>query len=133
MIDHMTLHVSNYEQSKKQLLAALEPLGFALIMELTQKEYADLPAPFFCGMGPKGKAELWLRPAATKEVTPMHVAFRAQNRREVDAFYKAAMHADLRDNGAPGLREDYHPHYYAAFVLTKDGHNIEVVCHTPEA
>ena len=60
------------------------------------------------------------------------VAFRAQNRKEVDAFYKAAMAAGGRDNGPPGLRPHYHENYYGAFVLDPDGHNIEVVCHTPE-
>ena len=60
------------------------------------------------------------------------VAFRPQNRKEVDAFYKAAMAAGGRDNGPPGLRPHYHESYYGAFVLDPDGHNIEVVCHTPE-
>lgn len=60
-----------------------------------------------------------------------HVAFSARNRAEVDAFYKAAMAAGGRDNGAPGLRPQYHADYYGAFVLDPDGNNIEAVCHTP--
>ena len=60
-----------------------------------------------------------------------HVAFVARNRAEVDAFYKAAMAAGGRDNGAPGLRPQYHPDYYGAFVLDPDGNNIEAVCHDP--
>jgi predicted lactoylglutathione lyase len=61
----------------------------------------------------------------------VHVAFAAASRADVDAFYKAAMAAGGRDNGPPGIREDYHPNYYAAFVLDPDGHNIEAVCHAP--
>jgi predicted lactoylglutathione lyase len=60
------------------------------------------------------------------------VAFAAQNRAQVDAFYKAAMAAGGKDNGKPGLRPEYHAHYYGAFVLDPDGHNIEAVCHRPE-
>jgi predicted lactoylglutathione lyase len=55
----------------------------------------------------------------------------AENREQVDAFYRAALAAGARDNGAPGLRPQYHANYYAAFVLDPDGHNIEAVCHRP--
>ena len=61
----------------------------------------------------------------------MHVAFLAEDRKTVDAFYKAAIAAGGRDNGKPGLRQHYHPDYYGAFVLDPDGHNIEAVCHRP--
>ncbi len=59
-------------------------------------------------------------------------AFRADNRKQVDAFYKAAVAAGGRDNGSPGLRPQYHANYYGAFVLDPDGNNIEAVCHTSE-
>ena len=62
---------------------------------------------------------------------PLHVAIVAKDRATVDAFYKAAMAAGGRDNGAPGIRAHYHPNYYGAFVLDPDGHNIEAVCHAP--
>ncbi|HKX40935.1 MAG TPA: VOC family protein, partial [Burkholderiaceae bacterium] len=62
----------------------------------------------------------------------IHVAFRVPTRAAVDAFYEAAMAAGGKDNGAPGLRPRYHPHYYGAFVLDPDGHNIEAVCHEAE-
>ena len=61
-----------------------------------------------------------------------HYAFRVESRAEVDAFYKAAMAAGGRDNGAPGPRPHYHEHYYGAFVLDPDGNNVEAVCHEPE-
>ena len=60
---------------------------------------------------------------------PIHIAFRVPSRAAVDAFYKAAIAAGGRDNGAPGLRPHYHPNYYGAYVLDPDGHNIEAVCH----
>lgn len=57
-----------------------------------------------------------------------HLAFQARDRAMVDAFYRAALDAGGRDNGAPGER-DYHPGYYGAFVLDPDGNNIEAVHH----
>ena len=63
---------------------------------------------------------------------PLHVAIVAKDRATVDAFYKAAIAAGGRDNGAPGIRAHYHANYYGAFVLDPDGHNIEAVCHKPE-
>ena len=63
----------------------------------------------------------------------VHVAFAASTRAQVDAFHRAALDAGGRDNGTPGLRPHYHPHYYGAFVLVPDGHNIEAVCHRPSA
>ena len=62
----------------------------------------------------------------------MHIAFRAENRQQVRDFYDAALAAGGKDNGAPGLREEYHPTYYGAFIIDPDGHNIEAVCHAPE-
>jgi len=61
-----------------------------------------------------------------------HLAWRASSRAQVDAFYQAAMAAGGKDNGAPGLRTDYHPNYYGAFVIDPEGNNIEAVCHLPE-
>jgi predicted lactoylglutathione lyase len=68
------------------------------------------------------------------EETPahLHLAFTAENRQQVDAFYRAALQAGAKDNGGPGLRPQYHANYYAAFVIAPDGHNIEVVCHAHE-
>ena len=63
----------------------------------------------------------------------LRMAFSATSRRQVDAFYQAALAAGGRDNGPPGLRPQYHAHYYGAFVIGPDGHNIEAVCHLPEA
>ena len=121
MLDHVGFAVRDYERSKAFYRAALGPLGYALIMEWEQ----------YAGFGVPPKPDFWIG-QGEPNVPPIHVAFRAQNRKEVDAFHKAAMAAGGRDNGPPGLRPHYHENYYGAFVLDPDGHNIEVVCHTPE-
>ena len=130
MIDHLTIVVSNYERSKAFYLAALAPLGFGAVMELTRELIPVLPVPATIGIGPAGKPELWLRPW-DEPITPVHIALRANDRAAVDAFYRAALEAGAKDNGPPGLRPHYHAHYWGAFVLDPDGHNIEAVCHAP--
>jgi catechol 2,3-dioxygenase-like lactoylglutathione lyase family enzyme len=121
IIDHIGLAVSNYERSKEFYSKALAPLDIRLIMEVDNA----------AGFGKQGKPEFWFGVRAGT-VQPLHVAFVAENRREVKAFYDAAIAAGGKDNGAPGLREIYHPDYYGAFVLDPDGNNIEAVCHLPE-
>jgi catechol 2,3-dioxygenase-like lactoylglutathione lyase family enzyme len=121
VIDHTGLTVADVARSKAFYRAALGPLGCALIMEWEQ----------YAGFGVPPKPDFWIGQGKAN-VSPIHVAFRAQNRKEVDAFYKAAMAAGGRDNGPPGLRPHYHENYYGAFVLDPDGHNVEAVCHTPE-
>lgn len=81
------------------------------------------------GYGVAPKPDLWIASGSPQEPR-VHIAFRADNREQVDAFYKAALAAGGRDNGPPGPRPHYHPGYYGAFVLDPDGHNIEAVCHS---
>ena len=126
MLDHTGFPVSGYARSKAFYLQALAPLGYALVMEVQQHEN-DAPA---AGFGANGKPDLWIGGEGGLQ-RPIHIAIAAQNRAAVDAFYRAAIAAGGKDNGAPGLRPHYHPNYYAAFVLDPDGHNIEAVCHTP--
>ncbi|MFL6663958.1 MAG: VOC family protein, partial [Rhizobacter sp.] len=76
-------------------------------------------------------SDLWISQGVAIS-PPIHIAFRVSSRAAVDAFYKAALAAGGKDNGAPGLRPQYHPNYYGAFVLDPDGHNIEAVCHDPQ-
>jgi catechol 2,3-dioxygenase-like lactoylglutathione lyase family enzyme len=129
MIDHLGFSVSDYERAKAFYLKALAPLGYGLVMEVTQESGAHAAA----GFGADGKPDFWIGAEGGKDGMnkPVHVAIAARNRASVDAFYKAAMEAGGRDNGAPGLRAHYHPNYYGAFVLDPDGHNIEAVCHSP--
>ena len=130
MIDHLGLNVKDYEKSKAFYLAALGPLGYELIMEMTREQIPELPSPKICGLGEGGKPDFWLAQIDPPH-TSQHLAFRAKNRAAVDAFYRAAIAAGARDNGPPGIREVYHPNYYGAFVIDLDGHNLEAVCHDP--
>jgi catechol 2,3-dioxygenase-like lactoylglutathione lyase family enzyme len=123
MFDHVVFGVSDYAASKAFFLKALEPLGVAVALE----------GPLGVEMSqPKGKSSLCLFQTDEKPAY-LHLAFTAENRRQVEAFHRAALEAGGKDNGAPGLRPHYHANYYAAFVIGPDGHNIEVVCHEPEA
>lgn len=121
MIDHIALNVSDLETSKAFYVQALEPLGIAILAEY----------PEAIGMGPDDKPIFWLVRRDPPN-TAVHVAFTAGDRATVDAFHAAALEADGTDHGAPGLREQYHPSYYGAFVLDPDGNNIEAVCHASE-
>jgi catechol 2,3-dioxygenase-like lactoylglutathione lyase family enzyme len=129
LLDHVTLVVSDYARSKAFYEKALAPLGVKMLMEYGTG----------CGFGRDKKPDFWIgqgptsfqTPEQLKIITPTHIAFSARSRDEVDAFYTAALAAGARDFGKPGLREVYHPHYYGAFVLDPDGHDIEAVIHGP--
>lgn len=128
MIDHIGFPVSDYARAKAFYTKALAPLGYNLVMELMQEERPDDRA---AGFGADGKPDFWIGGEGALN-KPVHIAIQAKDRASVDAFYKAALAAGGRDNGAPGLRAHYHPNYYGSFVLDPDGHNIEAVCHAPE-
>jgi predicted lactoylglutathione lyase len=83
------------------------------------------------GFGTEGKAFFWIGDGP-RTAGPVHIAFAAKSRAEVDSFYREGLAAGGKDNGAPGLRLHYHPNYYGAFLLDPDGNNIEAVCHKPE-
>ena len=122
MFDHVVFGVSDYAASKAFFLKALEPLGVAVVLE----------GPLGIELSADGKSSLCIRRTEEKPAH-LHLAFTAENRRQVEAFHRAALAAGGKDNGAPGLRPHYHANYFAAFVIGPDGHNIEVVCHEPEA
>ena len=127
MIDHIGFPVSDYERAKAFYLEALAPLGYSLVMEVTQEQNDGAAA---AGFGADGKPDFWIGGEGGLN-RPLHVAISASDRATVDAFHRAALAAGGRDNGAPGIRAHYHPNYYGAFVLDPDGHNIEAVCHAP--
>jgi catechol 2,3-dioxygenase-like lactoylglutathione lyase family enzyme len=129
MIDHIGFPVSDFERSKAFYLKALAPLDYSLVTEMMQERPPE-EAPA-AGFGAKGKPDFWIGGEGGLD-KPLHVAIVAKDRATVDAFYKAAIAAGGRDNGAPGIRAHYHANYYGAFVLDPDGHNIEAVCHKPE-
>jgi catechol 2,3-dioxygenase-like lactoylglutathione lyase family enzyme len=124
MFDHVVFGVSDYAASKAFFLKALEPLGVAVVSE----------GPLGVELSPpKSKASLCIRREIEEKPAHLHLAFVAENRQQVDAFYRAALEAGGKDNGPPGLRTQYNANYYAAFVIGPDGHNIEAVCHAPGA
>jgi catechol 2,3-dioxygenase-like lactoylglutathione lyase family enzyme len=125
MIDHLTINVSNILSSKQFYQQALAPAGYALLKEFP----ASVAGKEFAGFGPDGITNFWLIESTPNEPR-IHIAFRAENRAQVDAFYDAAIKAGGKDNGGPGVRAHYHANYYGAYVLDPDGHNVEVVCHT---
>jgi catechol 2,3-dioxygenase-like lactoylglutathione lyase family enzyme len=127
MIDHTGISVSNFAASKAFYTKALKPMGYELLMDLSAELTGHDAA---AGFGAPPKPDFWIS-GGKPNVPPIHVALRAASRAQVDAFYRAALAAGGRDNGAPGPRPDYHPNYYGAFVLDPDGHNIEAVCHEP--
>jgi catechol 2,3-dioxygenase-like lactoylglutathione lyase family enzyme len=121
MIDHTGIVVSDLKKSRKFYEQALAPLGYAMLFEV--------PGDVGMGFGEPPKPDFWIG-RGTPTVN-QHIAFRANSRAVVDAFYRAALAAGGTDNGAPGARPHYHANYYGAFVLDLDGHNIEAVCHAP--
>lgn len=123
MFDHVVFGVSDYARSKAFFLKALEPLGVGIASE----------GPLGIELcRPDSIASLCIRRVEEKPAH-LHLAFMAADRQQVRDFHRAALEAGGQDNGAPGLRPQYHAHYYAAFVIGPDGHNIEAVCHAPEA
>ncbi|MGO8801097.1 MAG: VOC family protein [Roseiarcus sp.] len=126
MFDHIGLRVKDVEASRKFYVAALAPLGVGAAME-----FAGHVGLGPVGSGRDGRPQFWLS-QGDPPASPLHFAFTARNRAEVDAFHAAALGAGARDNGAPGLRPHYHPNYYGAFAIDPDGHNIEAVCHSAE-
>jgi catechol 2,3-dioxygenase-like lactoylglutathione lyase family enzyme len=119
VLDHVGLAVSDLAAARAFYVAALEPLGFGVVMEF----------PGVIALGLAGQPELWMHQGAPS--APIHIAFHAADRARVDAFHAAALAAGGTDNGAPGLRPQYHPGYYGAYVLDPDGNNVEAVCHQP--
>ncbi|MBP1474954.1 VOC family protein [Frateuria sp. MAH-13] len=124
MFDHLGLPVTDLEHARRFYEQALQPLGIAVV-----KGFPDAVG-LAAGQGRKGEQELWLTRTGHAP-SPLHIAFAATTRAQVDAFHRAALAAGGRDNGAPGLRPQYHDGYYGAFVIGPDGHNLEAVCHLP--
>jgi catechol 2,3-dioxygenase-like lactoylglutathione lyase family enzyme len=121
MFDHVGFSVGDFSASRRFYAEALAPLGVGVL-----REGAD-----WAVIGKEGQDYLWFG-AYGPPSGPVHIAFAAENRAQVRAFYEAALRAGGRDNGPPGIRAHYHPNYYGAFVFDPNGHNVEAVCHKPE-
>lgn len=118
MFDHVVFGTSDYEASKAFFLKVLAPIGIEIVSEGT----------LGIELSSDGKSSLCIRRIEEKP-SHLHLAFVAENREQVNDFYRLALEAGAQDNGAPGLRPEYSGKYYAAFVFGPDGHNIEMVCH----
>ncbi|MGV8830967.1 MAG: VOC family protein [Devosia sp.] len=126
MIDHSGISVTDFDRSKAFYEQALAPLGSSFLVMVPPEHTGGVKVG---GFG-KDSAAFWLT-EGTAQKPPVHFAFAAQTRDQVDAFYQAAIAAGGTDNGKPGLRPHYHASYYGAFVHDPDGNNIEAVCHAP--
>lgn len=115
MFDHIGLHVWDLDASRRFYSQVLKPLGY----------HCDSSGT---GFGPKDSPALWLHKNGKDQPTRVHLAFRAATRDAVEQFHRAGIAAGGRDNGPPGLRADYGPAYFAAFLLDPDGNNVEAVC-----
>jgi|HubBroStandDraft_1064217.scaffolds.fasta_scaffold00037_77 catechol 2,3-dioxygenase-like lactoylglutathione lyase family enzyme len=127
MLDHVTIYVRNFAACEHFYVAALLPLGYAEEARFS----ADVTGiGDVIGYGPPGRPRFWIVPASAEHAAsgPFHVAFTATSDDDVNAFYRAAIDAGGRDNGAPGPRPQYRPDYYGAFVFDPDGNNVEAVC-----
>ena len=125
MLDHIGIKTTNYSAAKPFYDAAFAAIGASMMMQVPLEHTGG---KHVVGFG-RDRPVFWL-----SEGTPgsgQHIAFAARSRAEVDGFYRAALAAGGVDNGAPGLRPQYHPDYYGAFVLDPDGNNVEAVCHLP--
>ena len=118
MYDHIGLRVNDIDPSVRFYEAALKPLGH----QVCSRDESS------AGLGPRDAPALWLTADKGFKGRGVHVAFRAADHAAVDRFHKDGLNAGGRDNGAPGLRKDYSPKYYAAFLLDPDGNNVEAVC-----
>ena len=118
MYDHIGLRVKDLDATVRFYSAALGALGHV-------PGFSDASTASF---GPEGAPALWLYADAKLAHSLVHVAFSAPSRTAVDAFYRQGLKAGGRDNGAPGVRKDYSPAYYAAFLFDPDGNNVEAVC-----
>ena len=123
MLDHVGIGVSDYQRSKEFYEQALAPLGYSLLLE-----FSGAAAGF--GSDDGGRPSFFIEAHGEPARGRLHIAFGAESRELVDAFYAAALEAGGTDNGAPGIRW-YHDDYYGGYVLDPDGHNVEAVCHEP--
>lgn len=119
MFDHVIIDVADLGRARSFYERALGPLGYELVME-SDGRYA---------FGRAGRPDFWIVDRGTGDARGVHLGFWAGDQSAVDAFHREAIAAGASDNGAPGIRPDYHSTYYAAFVIDPNGHNIEAVHH----
>lgn len=135
MIDHIGIVVSNLAKSAEFYSKALAPISYVekanYHVVIGYGSSAPSSTPSSNTLPEAHSIPFWISQTKTpnQPISPVHIAFAADSTEKVDAFYEAAIKAGGKDNGKPGLRPQYHPGYYGAFVLDLDGHNVEVVFH----
>lgn len=120
MLDHITFQVSNLEKSREFYEKTLAKLGMSIVLTNDRETFYGF------GVGSDPYFEIVQSTKSRPAHKKIHVAFRANDKKMVRDWYKAALQAGAKDNGKPGPRKDYSPTYYAAFVIDRDGNNIEV-------
>jgi catechol 2,3-dioxygenase-like lactoylglutathione lyase family enzyme len=127
MFDHVSVGITDYAKARDFYDKVLAALGYRRVMEFEGHA---------CAYGPDEQTlAFWIglqESDAKVAGTGVHICFSAPNRKAVDAFHAEGLKAGGKDEGAPGLRPDYHPNYYAAFLFDRDGNKIEAVCHSPQ-
>ena len=118
MYDHIGIKVKDLDASVRFYGAALKALGH----EVGSRDDSS------AGIGPKDAPALWLYLDNSGGRTSTHIAFVANDRKAVERFYAEGLKAGGRGNGEPGVRSDYSPRYFAAFLFDPDGNNVEAVC-----
>jgi len=127
-LDHVSVGVADMKKAKAFYDAVLAPLGMVPVMpvEISGRLVG-------LGYGDDGHPSFWIQFPINGQAASMgngvHIGFRAKTRADVDAFYLAALEHGGIDDGAPGLRHEYHPNYYGAFVRDPNGNKIEACCH----
>ena len=124
ILDHVGIKVADFEKAMTFYREVLGTLGIKVLTEFS------FGPDKYAGFG-KDKPDFWIGTSDLQR-GGTHIAFLAASRAEVSAFHSVALSVGGRDNGGPGIRAHYHPHYYGAFVFDPDGNNIEAVCHKPE-
>jgi catechol 2,3-dioxygenase-like lactoylglutathione lyase family enzyme len=130
MLDHIGITVSDLERSKEFYRTALGPLRYELLKQTPSRISFGVTRGHGKSSDPGG--DFWMSPGSP-HLPRLHIAFNASSHAEVDSFFAAALAAGGVSNGPPGSRSQWHPHYYAAFVLDPDGYNIEAVCHAADS
>ena len=131
MIDHLSTYATDFPSTQAFYAAALGELGHTVQADMVFEQDPDLPGRRACAFGPEGRPMFWVI-EVRESYSPRHVAFSAEDRDAVAAFYNAGLSAGGNDLGPPGPRPIYHEHYFGAFLTDPDGNNVEAVCHAAQ-
>ncbi|CAG9296837.1 VOC family protein [Celerinatantimonas diazotrophica] len=126
--DHLSTYAVDYPRTRDFYAALFEPFGYEINYEFSKYISEEFPCQWICSFGVPGTDSLWIVETQSP-FTPRHFAFAADTSELVDTFYQTGLEHGAIDNGAPGLRCEYEPNYYAAFLIDPDENNIEAVCH----